>query len=208
LWRTGCAYVQQGDANRALRYCDDALALSPIPFDFAAARMVRGYALIKAERSEDGISELSDVIDWFLSSRLCHLHLLASLWLVEGYLALGEVTRARTLIDEVLTFTQASGYLHFEGIAHRLVSECLAARDLTAARDHIQVALQIFDRVGARNDFAKALVTKAKLSRAQGDEKGHDQLLEEACAIFDLLGTRNDDAPVRNALNEAAPLLK
>jgi len=202
LWRTGCAYVQQGDAERGLRYCDDALALSPIPFDFAAARMVRGYGKIKAGQVDDGIAELSDVVTWFQGSRLSHLRLLATLWLVEGHLALGDRSKARPLVDEVLNFTRASGYVHFEGVAHRLISECLAVEDPAAAEDHIEMALDILDRVGARNDLAKALITKAKLRRAGGDDNIRRQLLNRANAIFEVLGTRDEPARVKTALDE------
>jgi hypothetical protein len=92
LWRTGCACVQQGDSDRGLRYCEEALALTPIPFDAAASRMVHGYGLIKVGHVEAGITELEEVIAWFESSRLSHLRLLATLWLAEGHLARGDCT--------------------------------------------------------------------------------------------------------------------
>src|SRR5439155_23765874 len=90
MWRKGCACVQQGDTDRGLRYCEEALALTPIPFDAAAARMVRGYGLIKAGHIEAGISELGEVAAWFESSRLFHLRLLATLWLAAAHLARGD----------------------------------------------------------------------------------------------------------------------
>ena len=119
LWRTGCAAVQQGDADQGLRYCEEALALARIPFDAAAARMVRGYALIKAGRIEVGIAELKEVIAWFESSRLSHLRLLATLWLAEGHLARGDRASAQPLVEDVLSVTRLQGYVHFEGVAHR-----------------------------------------------------------------------------------------
>ena len=201
LWRTGCACVQQGDTDRGLRYCEEALALTPIPFDAAAARMVRGYGLIKAGQIDAGIAELSEVVIWFQNSRLFHLRLLATLWLVEGHLALGDRFHARSLVDEVLNFTRTSGYVHFEGVAHRLISECLAIEDPAAATNDIETALAILDRVGARNDFAKALVTRAKLWQANGDIPAADQLLTHALSIFEGLGTRGEPAKTKALLS-------
>jgi class 3 adenylate cyclase/tetratricopeptide (TPR) repeat protein len=200
LWRTGCAYVQQGDTDRGVRYCEEALALTPIPFDAAAARMVHGYGLIKAGRVETGISELGEVVAWFESSRLAHLRLLATLWLAEGHLTRGDPASATPLVEEVLSATQAAGYVHFEGVAHRLISECLVGEASVEADEHLKAAIRILDRAGARNDFAKALVTKAKLCQTAGDDRISRQLLEEAYAIFRNLGTRDEPVRVKAAL--------
>jgi len=202
LWRTGCAAVQQGDADRGLQYCKDALALAPIPFDAAAARMVRGYGLIKAGQVEAGIAELREVVAWFESSRLSHLRLLATLWLAEGHLARGDRASARPLAEDVLSVTQSQGYVHFEGIAHRLISECLAGEAPLDAAEHVEAALCILDRTGARNDFAKTLVTKAKLRHAEGNDRISRQLLDRAYAIFQKLGTRDEPARVKTVLEE------
>jgi tetratricopeptide (TPR) repeat protein len=202
LWRTGCAAVQQGHAERGLRYCEEALALTPIPFDAAAARMVRGYGLVKAGQVEAGIAELAEVIVWFESSRLSHLRLLATLWLAEGHLARGDRASARPLVEDVLSVTRSQGYFHFEGIAHRLMSECLASEAPLDADEHVEAALRILDRTGARNDFAKALVTKAKLRHAEGDDRISWRLLDQADAIFQNLGTCDEPARVKTVLEE------
>jgi len=204
LWRTGCACVQQGDADRGLQYCEEALALTPIPFDAAAARMVRGYGLIKAGRVEAGITELRDVAAWFESSRLSHLRLLATLWLAEGHLARGDGASALPLVSDVLNISRTTGYVHFEGQAHRLISECLPAENLLAAQEHVESALDILGRIGARNDFAKALVARAKLRRTDGDIEGADELLIEAVSIFESLGTRNEPLQVKAMLRADA----
>jgi len=49
-WRTGSTHVQRGDPEAGLRCCEEALALSPIPFDAAMVKAVKGYGLIKLER--------------------------------------------------------------------------------------------------------------------------------------------------------------
>ena len=202
LWRTGNAYIQQGDTDRGMQYCEDALALSPIPFDSATARTVRGYGLIKAGRGQAGIAELREVLAWFQNSRLSHLRLLATLWLIEGHLALHDYGSARELAGPVLDQTQALGYLHFEGIAHRLIGESLAAEAPAAAKEHVERALRILDGMGARNDYAKALVTQARLSRIEGNDVFARQLLEKACKIFEAIGTKDETVRVKAAFGE------
>jgi hypothetical protein len=164
--------------------------------------MVRGYGLIKAGRVEVGIAELIEVTAWFESSRLSHLRLLATLWLAEGYLALGDRASARPLVKDVLSVTQSQGYVHFEGIAHRLISECLGSEAPVEANEHVEAALRILDRAGAKNDFAKALVTKAKLRHTEGSDRISRQLLDQAYAIFWNLDTRDEPARVKTALDE------
>jgi hypothetical protein len=114
--------------------------------------------------------------------------------------------RARPLVDEVLNFTRTSGYVHFEGVAHRLISECLIVEEPTAAEHHIEMGLGILDRVGARNDFAKALMTRAQLRRADGDAAAADKLSTQALSIFESLGTQEEPAKIRALLGAPARL--
>jgi hypothetical protein len=95
----------------------------------------------------------------------------------------------------VLNISRTKGYVHFEGQAHRLISECLPTEDPLAAEEHAENALNILGYIGARNDFAKALVTRAKLRRANGEIAAADQLLSQALSIFESLGTQ--DEPIK-----------
>jgi predicted TIM-barrel fold metal-dependent hydrolase len=67
------------------------------------------------------------------------------------------------LIDDVLTTSRAKGHRYVEGLAHRLLAECLAQKSPTFAAEHIDAAQQIFISTDARNDLAKVLVTRAGL---------------------------------------------
>ena len=42
LLRMGATYVQQGDLERGLQCCDDALALWPTPYDAAVMKRILG----------------------------------------------------------------------------------------------------------------------------------------------------------------------
>ena len=199
-WRTGSAHIHQGDLERGLQCCNEALALAPIPFDAAGARAVRGYGLVKAGRLDAGIADLREAVGWFDSSRLRYVRALYALWLAEGYLRGGDRASARPLIDEVLETSRATGYRYDEGVASRLMGECLATEAPAAAEDHVASAIRIFKEIGARNDLAKAMVTRATLRKTAGDIATAQALLEQAYAIFQALGTRDEPARVEAAL--------
>jgi hypothetical protein len=80
------------------------------------------------------------------------------------------------------------------------MGECLAAEAPTAAAEWVEMAIRIFERIDARNDLAKAMVTRASLFQRDGDVATARQLLEKADAIFRALGSRDEPAKVERAL--------
>ncbi len=200
LYRTGSAYIQQGDIERGLRYCDEALALKPIPYDVAMAKVFRGYGQIKAGRLDTGVAELGEAIAWLERSRLSHVRMAPALRLAEGYLRRGEYAAARALIDDVLSSSRVAGYRYLEGLGDWLMAECLAADSPAAAMQHVTEAQRIFEAIDARNDLAKTLITRAKLCQSSSNVAAARALLEEAGGIFDTLGTLDEPARVRAAL--------
>jgi len=198
--RLGVAHIQQGDIERGLECCNEALALAPLARDGAWARVVRGYGKIKAGGLEDGIAELREGLAWFESSHMRWTHVIGAVWLAEGYLRRDDRAHARPMIDHVLATSQATGYLHHEGRAHWLMSECLANDTPADAEKHVEAAIRIFERVDARNDLAKAMVTRAALRQRAGDLAAARQLLDAAKTIFHTLGTHGDFARVDAAL--------
>jgi tetratricopeptide (TPR) repeat protein len=199
LYRTGSVYIQRGDIERGVRYCDEALALEPIPYDVAMAKVFRGYGQIKAGRLDKGIADLRQAITWFEQSHLSHVRLPATLRLAEGHLRRGDSAIARELIDHVLFNSRASGYRYLEGLAEYLMAECLALDTPAAAVEHVTEAHRIFEAIDARNDLAKTLVTRAKLSQSNPVEAR--QLLNEAMTIFKVLGTMDEPRRVSAALD-------
>src|SRR5206468_13130853 len=99
LWRTGATYVYQGDAERGVQYCDEALALGAMPFDAAMAKAVRGYGKTKLGRIDSGIADLSESVAWFEKSRLHYTHARYSLLLAESHLRRGARDHAQSLIE-------------------------------------------------------------------------------------------------------------
>jgi len=92
------------------------------------------------------------------------------------------------------------GYLHFEGLACWLMGECLAPEDPASAEPYVETAMGILERIGARNDLARALVTRAALRQAAGDLAAARDLLDRAHVIFQELGTLDEPARVKAAL--------
>ncbi len=199
-WRTGAVHVARGDVDAGLRCYEEALALSPIPFDAAMIRAGQGHAMIKAGQVAAGLAQLEEAIAWFERANLPYTRL-SWLWpLAEGYLKQADRSRARAIAEEVLATSRGLGYRHFEALAERVLGESLAVEDPPAAASHLDMATRIFEDLGASNHVAKALVVRAELCRAAGDRMGAQALLERALAIFESLGTLDEPPRVRATL--------
>jgi len=202
LWRMGSVHMQRGDPRSGIQCCDEALALTPSPYDAAHAKAVRGYGQIKMGGLDAGVAEITEALAWFEKFQLRQPSLRWALWLVEGYLLLGDVGRGRSLAIDILNESREAGYRYMEGFACWLMSDCLGRDDPRAAEDYVEQAIRIFEAIGARNDFAKALVTRAELLWHAGDSVAARQLFGEARDIFAALGTRDEQAMVEDALSE------
>jgi tetratricopeptide (TPR) repeat protein len=197
--RMGSAYIQQGDLERGLQCCDEALSLSPIPRDAAWARAVRGYGKIKACKIDEGIKELTEGLAWFENSNMRFTHVIGTVWLAEGHLRGGDLASARPLIDYALSTSRTTGYVYWEGRSCWLMSECLAIEAPASAEDYSETAMRILERIDARADLAKAMVTRAALRQRAGDVARARQLLDQASAIFQALGNRVERVRVKAA---------
>lgn len=202
LWRTGSAHIQRGDPEEGLRLCEESLRLAPAPYDSIQARSLRGYGLVKEGQLDAGIAELRDARAWFGKSHLHYSEAIVSLWLVEGLLLKEDTEEARGLAEQVVAAATERGYVNYEALAYRLLGESLVCTAPLEAEAHIDRALRIFEATGARNDKAKALVTKARLHLLQGDGPTVTRLLREAFAIFRELGTLQEPARVEAILVE------
>ncbi len=203
--RMGLAHILQGDVDRGLECCNEALVLAPLPRDAAFARVVRGYGKTKAGQFDDGIAELGDALAWFESSHMRWTHVIGAAYLAESHLRRGDRARARPLIDHVLGTSRTTGYLQYEGRACWLMGECLAAEAPASAEDYVDTATRIFERIGARNDLARAMVTRAALRQRAGDHATARQLLDRANAIFHTLGTHGEFVRVDAAIAALVP---
>jgi tetratricopeptide (TPR) repeat protein len=202
LWRIGGTFIQQGDAEQGLRYCDEAQALGPLPYDATMVKAMRGYGKVKLGRLDEGIANLAEAVAWFEQSRLRYGRSRFALWLAEAHLRRGERATARGLAANALETAQTMGYRQFEGLASWLLSECLGWDAPAMAENHVRTAIEILEEIGARNDLARAMTTRAALRQIMGDAPAAYRLLDEAAKIFRALGTR--DEPARVAAARAA----
>jgi class 3 adenylate cyclase/tetratricopeptide (TPR) repeat protein len=200
LVRMGSTHVQRGDTSACLRRCEEAQALSPTPYDAAAVRAIRAYGLVKQGHLAEGVTELEDVLAWYARSQLRFTRSQFALWLADAHLRNGDAARARSLAEDVLTTSREVGYGQLEGVAHRLLAECLLGSESAAAAEHLDQAVQILERVGARNEVAKAWVARAAQQRARGETAAARDLLDRALARFEELGTLDELGRVREAL--------
>ena len=96
-----------------------------------------------------------------------------------------------------------------EGRACLLMAECLAPDASATAEQYLATAIGVLDRIGARNDLARAMVTRAALRQAAGDVATASELLDRADAIYQELGTLDEPARVaaaRAALGRGLPI--
>ena len=209
LWRTGAVYVHRGDAERGVRYCNDALVRDALPFDAAMAKAVRGYGEIKAGSIDVGIADLGESLEWFQKLRLKYTYARYAVWLAEGRLRRGDRAAARNLTEEVLETSRGMGYRQLEGIACWLTAECLAPDAPAEAEPHVETAMTILGRIGARNDLARAMLTRAALRQRAGDTAAAHNLLSQAGAICRALGTLDEPTRIeaaRAALTRGEPI--
>ncbi len=199
-WRTGWTHIQRGEVAEGIGCCEQALTLSPGPYDAAMAKAVLGYGLVKLGNL-DGIATLTEAVAWFEKSQLLFTRTWYALWLADAHLRVGDPGSARRLAEEVLPRTRERGYRYFEGMAERLLGTALVPADQPAAAAHLEAAGAILEEVGARNEVAKVLATIGELRHAAGDIAGAREALEAARAIFEELGTLDELPRVRTVLD-------
>jgi tetratricopeptide (TPR) repeat protein len=199
--RIGGAYIALGEVERGIQWCNEALALAPIPRDTAWARAVRGYGKIKSAQVEEGIAELTEALAWFETAGMQWTQIVGGMWLAEGYLRRRDHHRARLVLMDLLNTCRTAGYYVYEGKACWLIGECLAVEGSAASEDYVRTARRIFEEVGAKNDLAKAMVTHAALRQRAGDIGTAGQLLQKAYAVFEALGTLDEPSRVEFALD-------
>jgi class 3 adenylate cyclase/tetratricopeptide (TPR) repeat protein len=196
-WRTGWTHIRRGDPTAGLRCCEEALRLSPIPFDAAMAKAAHGYGLTKVGQTAVGTAEMADAVAWFEKSGLRYSRAWLALWLGDGYAQQGERARAQAVLQDVLATSRNAGYRLIEGIAHRLLGESLLTDNRSGAASHLDAAASILEEIGARNEFAEVQMTKARLLRSAGDLEAARRLFEQALEIYEQLGTIDGTAEAR-----------
>src|SRR5262249_53566666 len=147
-WRMANVHVRRGDPKSALRCCEEAFGLSPIPFDANMIRVVRGYSHVKLGDIDGGIAEVTEALAWFDGSELSPVRWVYGFWAAEGFLRKGERPRARGLTEEILASSRGISR-RVEGFGERLLGEAFIVDDPTAAASHLEAAARILEEIGA-----------------------------------------------------------
>ena len=190
--RLASTQIQRGDWQTGLEHCDQAQALSPLQYDAAALRAIRGYGFIKAGRTAEGIAAIDEALPWYEKSHLRYTRSLFALWLGEGCTRAGRTADARRLLEEVLATSVELGYRHLEGVAHRLLGDCLYRTDVTAAAVHLGAAIDILQSVDARSELAKTWLTATTFPNSLVDAGRVPSVRNAALATLRDLGTVPD----------------
>jgi tetratricopeptide (TPR) repeat protein len=198
-WRTGATHIQQGDPEAGRRCCEEALALSPAPFDAAMVKGVMGYGDLKAGRLAEAERALTEAVAWFDRSRLHYTKAVFAVRLAETLVADGRAAEAQAMLAEVLTTSRERGNRYLEGVAERVLGDALAAEPAAAA-GHFEIAASILDEIGARDELARTLAGQARLRLAAGDAVGASPLFARALELFEACGTLDEPPRVRAAL--------
>jgi hypothetical protein len=140
-------------------------------------------------------------VDWFGGTHLLYTRSLCSVWLAESLVRSGDREPGRTLAAAVLATSEAVGYRHLQGVAHRVLGESLMPDDRDAAMLHLQQARLILEETGANNELAKTLVTEAAGHAALGNAEEARLLLEEGERLFEALGTVGEPERLHAALH-------
>jgi transcriptional regulator with AAA-type ATPase domain/tetratricopeptide (TPR) repeat protein len=199
-YRTGSTHIHRGDLEAGLQCFREALALAPNPLDAAMIKAMHGYGVMKAGQVAAGTAELAEAMEWFGTSNLRYTRTVVALWLGEGHLRHGDRDRARRIFEEALAVSREVGYRYAEGVATRLLGECLAPADPAGAGALLEAAARVLEEVGARNELAKALTARAEIHRAAGETAEARSALERALALFEAAGTLDEPSHVRAAL--------
>jgi class 3 adenylate cyclase/tetratricopeptide (TPR) repeat protein len=187
--RFGATEVQRGDPRAGVRACDQAMALSPAPFDVHVIKAVRAFALVKTGEVETGTKELAEAVAWFESSRLVYTAAQFGLWLADAWLRQDQPERARAQAQRLLEVTRERGYRLMEATAARLLGESLAATDPGAAVAQLAAAAALCEPLGARNELARTWAAQGRLCANAGDVAGARVHVERAAKTFEALGT-------------------
>lgn len=176
--RLASTQIQRGDWQAGLAYCEQAQALSPVEYDAAALRAIRGYGLVKAGRAEEGTAEIAGALEWYGKSNLRYTQAFFSLWLAEGYLRCGTNNAARKSLEQVIANCDELAYCHLRGVALRLLAECHLPADKVSATRCLREAIDVLQQVGALEQSAVARRQVSALSAAVAGSSSHLASLE------------------------------
>jgi len=194
-WSTWLAYFQR-EPDAALGHAQQAVEIA----ERIGGSFSRAYAwffLGLAERMRGEWRRAIEALERSLAiSRERRTAVEADAWrlavLGESYLGLGDVERARGLVEEGLGIARAQGHVSFETHASLVLARVLLGSAGPAARAEIEAslarALELARDTGAKAFEPLVHVELAELARQRGDQEGRKRALREAHRLFTEIG--------------------
>jgi class 3 adenylate cyclase/tetratricopeptide (TPR) repeat protein len=192
-WVLGMAQTCRGDLSRALELGRRAVEVAPTPSDRSWAGAHHAWFQCRAGALEEGIRTLEEAVVANRAVRFIWSEVMAS-FLAEGYLLAGRLDEARTTLDEVSEYVAANGMAFTGAVADRLRGEVERAANRgpagdEAARQSFERAIEALRELGGENELAMALEGLGHLELDRGDPDRGADLIAEARATHERLGT-------------------
>ena len=159
----------QGEWERAIRSCEEALALSPDPLNAAAALGWLGYAWLEWGDLGQAIPRLEEAVRLHAQFGFRQAQAWFSVFLAEAHRRGPRLETALELASQALELARASGTPPGVGWAERTLGHIAQARGaLGDAEEHLEEALRIFAAAEAGFDLARTRFDLAALVWARG----------------------------------------
>jgi ATP/maltotriose-dependent transcriptional regulator MalT len=193
---TGITARYTGDAELALERTREAVELADRmggAHARARSRLLRGQALVVAERWDEAAPELERSIQLAREERAGLEMVPWSLAiLAEAQLAVGDAKRARETAEQAVALAGEGGTRPIETIAHvslaRVLLKTEGADGQAAIESSLNRALALVDETGARAEEPFIRRELAELARLTGDETACERELAEARRLFEDMG--------------------
>jgi DNA-binding NtrC family response regulator/tetratricopeptide (TPR) repeat protein len=188
-WSTGWIHALTGAWDAGIEACRRALGTAPDPVNTAVALGHLGYVHLEKRDAAQAIPLLEQAVAQIRQFGFRRLEGRFTTFLGEAYLLAGRLDEARERVSEGLRITSEVRYWYGLGWAqHALGNVARAAGDLTEAEINLAAARETFARIQARFMLGRTDLALAELAEARGDSGAAAHRLQDAYAIFRVLG--------------------
>jgi class 3 adenylate cyclase/tetratricopeptide (TPR) repeat protein len=197
-------YNFRGDPVRAVEYGELAVEKASTPMDRGWAEACLGWAWSRNGDPKRGIEVLAPFVEIVQSARYLTGAFPSMFWLGEAYLLAGEYSKAREVLEALLSLSDRCGARHYIGLADYMLAEIALKTEPARVPAHLDRALAVFRETQAGNDSALACECYGRYCRQQGRHSEARRWLGEALGIFERLGTHREQERVREEVTTMA----
>ncbi len=181
----GWVYAEQDLWAEGIEACHHALACAPDSYEAAVVTGVLGYAYLKKGDIPTAIRVLEDARHQASQYRSRQVQSWFAVFLIEAYLADGQIVRAHELALQGFAMSRDIGFPMGIGLTQRVLGRIAHARgNLPEAENCLQAALTIFAAIEAQHELARTQFDLASLAHTQGNQGTATTHLSTAYAGF------------------------